>query len=339
MHSSTSIKSLEAFQEASWSAVLSNAFKDPVKLLQFLQLDADDYLSQLQTESNFRMLVPLSYAEKMKKGDWNDPILRQVLPLIRENIKTIGFVTDPVGDLNAEISPGLLQKYQGRVLLLVTGACPVHCRYCFRREFPYSESIPDKKQWQTTLSNIQKDESINEIIMSGGDPLMLSDKRLQKMCADLAKVPHIKTLRFHTRVPVFIPERLTDTFLNWLYNLELRKVMVIHTNHANELDDVVGNGLLALRNTGVTLLNQSVLLKGINDSVELLSALSMRLIEFQVLPYYLHQLDRIQGTAHFEVEKTKALELIKTLQNKLPGYLIPRLVEEISGKRSKQAIV
>jgi len=338
MSNSVSIQSLKEYEEANWSVVLAKAFKDPVQLLRFLHLDEDMYLKQLKSDSQFKMLVPLSYAKKMKKRDWGDPLLRQVLPLEQEDILTEGFGADPVGDLNAEISSGLLQKYQGRVLLVTTGACPVHCRYCFRREFPYSQSNPDKKQWQTTLSNIEKDKSINEVILSGGDPLMLSDKRLSYMCDDLSQIQHIKTIRFHSRVPVFLPERITIDFLAWLENLSFQKVMVIHSNHANEIDDKVRDGLISLRAAGVTVLNQTVLLKGVNDSVDVLSALSKRLFEFQVLPYYLHQLDRVQGTAHFEVDRAEAIELLRSLKNQLPGYLVPRLVEEISGKRSKQGI-
>ncbi len=333
------IKSPKETQDNSWTTVLGDAFRDPVKLLEFLQLDFNKYLSKVDCESKFKMLVPQSYALKMKKGDWNDPLLRQVLPLVQENTDVPGFVADPVGDLQAEISTGLLQKYHGRVLLVTTGACPVHCRYCFRREFPYSNSMPDKKQWKTTLTSIQDDNSISEVIFSGGDPLMIPDYRLQRMCEDIVSIKHVKTLRFHTRVPVFLPERVTENFIDWLGGLDIQKVLVIHANHSNELDDAVGAGLLALKKKGVMLLNQSVLLKGINDTTEILSDLSKRLLSYQVLPYYLHQLDRVQGAAHFEVEKARAIELIKSLRNELPGYLVPNLVQEVSGKRSKQTIV
>ena len=191
-----------------WTKVLTKAFRDPVKLLEYLELDFQSHIDELHLDSQFKMLVPLSYAAKMKKGDWHDPLLRQVLPLKDETIKMSGFISDPVGDLKSEISPGVLHKYQGRVLLVTTGSCPVHCRYCFRREFPYVDSIPDKKHWQQTLEKIHQDESIQEIIFSGGDPLMLSDVRLQKMCADFASIPHVTTIRFHTRVPLFLPDAL-----------------------------------------------------------------------------------------------------------------------------------
>lgn len=322
-----------------WSKVLTDAFRDPASLLKYLGLDEDPYRQKVQLDSSFKMLVPLSYAAKMKKGDWHDPLLRQVLPLQEETIKKAGFIADPVGDLQSEISPGVLHKYQGRILLLTTGACPVHCRYCFRREFPYINSIPDKKHWQQTLDSIQQDESIQEVIFSGGDPLMLSDARLQKMCTDIAIVPHVTTIRFHTRVPIFLPERINAALLSCLAALKVNIVMVIHSNHANELDDSVGEALAALRAHGVTLLNQAVLLKGVNDSVEALMSLLQGLFRFQVLPYYLHQLDRVQGSAHFEVDRNTALDLLESLSIKLPGYLVPRLVEEVPGKRSKQTIV
>ena len=223
--------------EVDWQSLLQNAFRDPKALLEFLLLDNPEHLKQIKTDSDFKMLVPLSYAQKMRKGDWNDPLLKQVLPIHEESIETLGYVNDPTGDLNAEISSGLLHKYKGRVLLVTTGACPVHGRYCFRREFPYANSIPDKKQWQSTLDLIQQDSSIHEVIFSGGDPLMLSDDRLKKICVEIAAIPHVKTLRFHTRVPIFLPERINQSLLHILSKLDIQKVMVIHVNHANELDD------------------------------------------------------------------------------------------------------
>ena len=322
-----------------WNKVLKDAFRDPLKLLEYLELDAPEYIDKIQANSQFSMLVPVSYANKMKKGDWKDPLLQQVLPLKQEEIETEGFVSDPVGDLKAEISPGVLHKYQGRILIVTTGACPVHCRYCFRREFPYLDSTSHKAHWQNTLSKITNDNSISEVIFSGGDPLMLTDSRLKRMCTDIASIPHVKTIRFHTRVPIFVPERITTEFLTWLRALNVNKVMVIHCNHSNELDDQVGDVLVALRNHGVTLLNQAVLLNGINDTVVAQKSLLQRLFSFHVLPYYLHQLDKVKGSAHFEVDKRKALELVEKLKMELPGYLIPRLVEELSGKRSKQSIV
>lgn len=322
-----------------WQKSLIEAIRDPLLLLRLLDLDEDKYRQQLNLGDQFKLLVPLSYVKKMTKGDWNDPLLRQVLPIIDEQKIVAGFVSDPVGDLNAEISSGMLSKYQGRVLLITTGACAVHCRYCFRRHFPYGDSLVSQKNWQNTINEISADKTIHEVILSGGDPLMLSDERLQGMCEALAQIPHIKTLRFHSRIPLFLPERINSTFLLWASALPVNKVMVIHANHSNELDEVVGQCLDVLQTAGFTLLNQSVLLKGVNDNAVALTELSYRLFDFKVLPYYLHQLDRVQGAAHFAVKRDRAIALLETLKEQLPGYLVPKLVEEISGKRSKQAIV
>jgi len=342
MLSSHPLERSQLNNEPNWRNVLKKAFKDPLELLKFLELDHAEYLDKVKTDSRFKMLVPLSYAEKMQRGDWNDPLLQQVLPINQENIETLGFVNDPIGDLQAEVSSGLLHKYQGRVLLVTTGACPVHCRYCFRREFPYADSSPDKKQWQNTLDYIQSDKSIHEVIFSGGDPLMLSDDRLQKMCVEIAAIPHVRTLRFHTRVPVFLPERINQSLRKMFVALsavqDIQKVMVVHINHANEIDEHVSRALSDLRKDGFSLLNQSVLLKEVNDDVATLSELSHKLMANHVLPYYLHQLDRIQGAAHFEVERDRSIKLMEGLRNNLPGYLVPRLVEDISGKRSKLPI-
>ena len=322
-----------------WQKSLAGAIRDPLTLLRLLDLDKDEYKKQVHLNDQFKLLVPLAYVKKMKKGDWNDPLLKQVLPIKDEQKLVSGYTTDPVGDLNAEISLGVLHKYQGRVLLITTGACAVHCRYCFRRHFPYGDSLANQKNWQKTIEKISADNSIHEVILSGGDPLMLSDNRLQSMCEALAQIPCVKTLRFHTRIPLFLPERINSTFLSWVSDLPVKKVMVIHANHANELDEVVGRCLKNLHANGFTLLNQSVLLKGVNDSSVALSRLSHRLFAYDVLPYYLHQLDRVEGAAHFEVPYDKAMALIEALKVQLPGYLVPKLVEEVSGKRSKQAIV
>lgn len=325
-------------KEESWQNAMINAVRDPDKLLNLLGLDRSVYKKELYFPESFKLLAPLPYIKKIKKGDWNDPLLRQILPLLVENGQISGFVSDPVGDMHAIISNGVLQKYQGRVLLLTTGACAVHCRYCFRRHFPYASSAPDKKHWQDTLQQIKNDESIHEVILSGGDPLMLSDRRLQSMCADLAAIPHVKTLRFHTRLPVILPERINESFLGWLADLKIQKVMVIHANHANEINDETGYVLQALVNQQVTVLNQSVLLKGVNNDVDSLYHLSQRLFNFQVLPYYIHLLDKVQGAAHFDVSEKAAVVLIKELKQRLPGYLVPKLVKEVSGERSKLSI-
>jgi len=333
------IQDKDESQDDAWKSALSSAVRDPKQLLALLDLDQEPYLEQLNLTDKFKLFVPLSYVKKMKKGDWNDPLLKQVLPVNDEVEHSFGFVTDPVGDLDAELSSGVLQKYNGRVLLITTGACAVHCRYCFRRHFPYADSMPDKAQWQNTLDLIRADDSIFEVILSGGDPLMLPDDRLQKMCQDLADIPHIKILRFHTRIPIFLPTRITSHFIKWLSALDVKKVIVLHANHANELDDELATLMKQLSGSDITLLNQSVLLKGINDDANQLALLSIRLFECGILPYYIHQLDKVKGAAQFEVSYKKLMTLQTALREILPGYLVPRFVREVSGERSKQPLV
>jgi len=333
------VKVKDEYQDKSWQRGLATAIRNPQALLALLDLSFDEYKAKLSVDNTFKLFVPLSYVAKMKKGDWNDPLLKQVLPLSYEDQEIVGFNRDPVGDMNAEISSGVLQKYHGRVLLITTGACAVHCRYCFRRHYPYVESMAEKNNWQDTLTAIKGDSSLTEVILSGGDPLMLSDNKLRKMCFELAEIPHVKTLRFHTRLPIFLPERINKEFLTWSNELNVQKVMVIHANHANELDDAVAMSLDKLSNAGFTLLNQSVLLSGINDNVQSLVDLSHALFSMKVLPYYLHQLDKVQGAAHFEVDKNEAIALVADLKDHLSGYLVPRLVKEFSGERSKQVLV
>ena len=321
-----------------WQNSIASAVRDPLELLKLLDLDNAQYNQKLHFPDSFKMLVPLAFVNKIKKGDWNDPLLRQVLPLLDETQVCEGFVSDPVGDLKAVVSKGVLQKYQGRVLLITTGACAVHCRYCFRREFPYASSTPDKKQWQTTIDQLTNDATIHEVIFSGGDPLMLPDERLSKMCRDIVSIPHIHTIRFHTRLPIILPERINTGFLSWFSKLDIQKVMVVHTNHANEIDAETGEALEMLADHKITVLNQSVLLQGINDDVDSLYDLSRQLFKFRVLPYYIHLLDKVKGAAHFDVREEKAKLLIKELKLQLPGYLVPKLVKEVSGERSKQSI-
>ncbi|MDB2705355.1 EF-P beta-lysylation protein EpmB [Pseudomonadota bacterium] len=321
-----------------WQAELATAIKEPEVLLAQLGL-----LEQLEAISpdlikGFPLRVPQSYVDKMRYGDKNDPLLRQVFPLIDESIEQAGFVHDPVGDHAAITSPGMLQKYNGRALLLITGACAIHCRYCFRRHFPYNDSNPLASQWQTTVESIRADTSINEVIFSGGDPLSLSDDKLAKLVEQLDGIPHIKRLRIHTRLPVVLPNRVNDALLAWLNKTRLQVVIVIHANHANEIGDDVSHALKQLRQAGCQLLNQAVLLKGINDSVETLVALSERLSEVNVMPYYLHLLDRVAGASHFDVPDDQGVELIAQIRAILPGYLVPRLVREQQGEASKTVI-
>lgn len=333
------IKNKSLTQQSNWQRCLAQAIRDPETLINYLELPKEKISKTLQAHKKHKLLVPLSYADKIKKGCWDDPLLKQILPIEDETWAVQGYVSDPVGDLDATLSPGVLQKYKGRTLIVTTGVCAVHCRYCFRKEFPYSEANPIKNNWQQTINVIANDPSIHEVILSGGDPFILSDERLFSLCQQLVAIPHINTLRFHTRVPVVLPERIDADFLRWFASLAIKKVIVIHANHANEIDIIVGSALQTLVNSGATLLNQSVLLKGVNDTAEALENLSHTLFNYQTLPYYLHLLDKVSGTAHFNIKQQQALIIMEQLRNNLPGYLVPKLVREVSGKRSKMPIV
>jgi len=321
-----------------WQTALANAIKEPTVLL--TQLGLSDKLQAIDADTikNFPLRVPQAYINKMRHGDKNDPLLRQVFPLLDEGFDVANFVADPVGDNLAVTSPGILQKYQGRALLLTTGACAIHCRYCFRRHFPYSDSNPLASQWQQTLENITEDLSINEVILSGGDPLSLTDNKLANLVQDLEKIPHLKRLRIHTRLPIVLPERVDDHLLSWITASKLQVIMVIHANHANEIDLLVAKALDKLRLARCQLLNQTVLLKGINDSSQDLYNLSERLSEVGVIPYYLHLLDKVSGASHFDVSEQHGIELIAQIRKMLPGYLVPRLVREQQGEASKTII-
>lgn len=281
------------------------------------------------------MLVPMSYARRMKQGDPHDPLLRQVLPVADELETPAGFGVDPVGDAAAAQRPGLLQKYEGRVLLVLTGACAVNCRYCFRRHYPYATASAGPRQWAPAVEQIASDRSIREVILSGGDPLVLGDDLLAKLVAQLDAIPHVRRLRFHTRLPVVLPQRITQALTELLSASRLKPIVVIHANHANELNEEVAGSLAKLERAGAMLLNQAVLLRGVNDTLAAQRDLCERLVELNVVPYYLHQLDRVAGAAHFEVEVEEGLDLIQQLRRQLPGYAVPRYVQEIAGEPNK----
>ena len=289
-------------------------------------------------DAGFALRVPRGFVARMRPGDPQDPLLLQVLPQLAELDHVPGFSADAVGDLAAREAQGVLHKYHGRALLIASGSCAVNCRYCFRRHFPYGEEIAAAGQWRQALAHLQADPSISELILSGGDPLALATSKLEELGRGLAELPHVTRLRIHTRLPVVLPERIDAPFLAWLEALPLQKVVVLHANHANEFDAGVDAACAGLRRAGATLLNQSVLLRGINDQVEALSALSERLFAAGVLPYYLHQLDRVQGAAHFEVNDVRALALVEGIRQRLPGYLVPRLVREVAGDASKRPL-
>lgn len=312
----------------SWQASLAGAVRDPAELFSLLQLDSAKIPASIAACRDFKLMVPRPFIARMKIGDWQDPLLQQVLPQAQELTIAPGFSQDPLDERNSNPAPGLIHKYHGRVLLIVSGGCAVNCRYCFRRHFPYEDNNPGRKQWQQSLDYISQDRSIEEVILSGGDPLAASDAHLADLVSRIAAIKHVTTLRIHTRLPIMIPSRVTDTCLQWMTNSRLKPVLVIHSNHANELDDQVAASLDRLRRAGVILLNQSVLLAGINDQLDSLKALSQRLFELHVLPYYLHQLDRVQGAAHFQVNDQRAKSLMAELRGALPGYLVPKLVRE-----------
>ena len=274
----------------------------------------------------------------MVPHDANDPLLRQVLTDPREALTADGFTADPVADEAARSAPGVLQKYHGRALLVTTGTCAVHCRYCFRREYPYQNEPRRLEDWQTALKQMEADTSVSEVILSGGDPLVLSDQRLAKLCAMIEAIPHIERIRIHTRLPIVLPSRVTDSLLQLLANLRSQVVMVVHANHGNEIADDCVEALQRLVRSGLPVLNQAVLLRNVNDSVAALELLCRRLINIGVMPYYLHQLDRVHGAAHFEVPEARGCELIKLLAAKLPGYAVPRYVREMPGRTGKTPI-
>jgi lysine 2,3-aminomutase len=303
-------------------------------LTSFLEWDAP-LSEQISKNPRFSLNLPLRLAQKISKNTLNDPILRQFLPTPQEEIKSLGFVSDPVGDTPSRKSPKLLHKYQGRALLVTTSACAMHCRYCFRQNFPYETQ---EKGFAPELELIRQDPSISEILLSGGDPLSLSNDTLRSLLSELATIPHLKRLRFHTRFPIGIPERIDTTFLEILKESPLQIYFVIHCNHANELDTDIFHALKQIQQLGIPVLNQSVLLKDVNDSVDALTTLCQALIDNGILPYYLHQLDRVEGAAHFEVPEAKGKALIQALSAHLPGYAIPKYVREIAGMPSKTPI-
>jgi EF-P beta-lysylation protein EpmB len=298
------------------------------------------YLSAASVDAarSFSLLVPRNYATLMTPGDPNDPLLRQVLPLASELEKHPGYGPDPVGDGEALRAAGLLQKYGARALLVVTGACAVHCRFCFRRHFPYSEAALQRDRTVAAIDRIGADGSISEVILSGGDPLMLDDGALADLVDSLCAIPHLRRLRLHTRLPIVLPSRVTPALCTLLAGTRLPTLVVVHANHARELSAEAGAALADLRGAGLTLLNQGVLLRGVNDSVEALAALAEALFENGVLPYYLHLLDRVAGAAHFEVSAAQGAALIGALRARLPGYLVPRLVRETPGRAFKQPV-
>jgi len=317
-----------------WQHSLRDAVRDVHELLEILELDPLDTDWLQPGTGEFPVLIPRSFISRMRKGDPDDPLLRQVLPARDEHAEHPGFTQDPLLEIPLA-QAGVIEKYPSRALLVTTSACPVHCRYCFRRHFPYETQLASQNDWADALTALKSSPDIREVILSGGDPLSLSNRRLQKLISELETVESITTVRIHSRFPIILPERIDRELLALLRQTRLRTVLVVHCNHANEIDASVRTALLQVSATGTSLLNQSVLLRGINDNVDCLESLSYRLFDSGVLPYYLHRLDRVAGAAHYQVEDTKALQLIADLRTRVPGYLVPRLVQEIPGELSK----
>lgn len=318
-----------AWQSLDWHEELAAAVRDPHELAALLDLSLSDLGISDSANAQFPLRVPRPYIARMARGDPRDPLLLQVLPAHAELIAAPGYSEDPLEERAANPIPGLIHKYFGRVLLILSPACAIHCRYCFRRHFDYAANTPGRARWQAALDYIRRDASISEVIYSGGDPLAAGDPLLAWLTEQLAAIPHLMRLRVHTRLPVVIPARINAECLAWLTGTRLQTSLVLHVNHANELDSTVATAVGLLRGSGVTVLNQSVLLAGVNDCADRLTQLSERLFAAGILPYYLHLLDRVQGAAHFAVEPARALSLHRVMRARLPGYLVPRLVEEV----------
>ncbi|MBN6152682.1 EF-P beta-lysylation protein EpmB [Xanthomonas sp. AmX2] len=321
-----------------WQQLWRDAVRDPRELLAALGLDAAALGVSNEAATQFALRVPRGFVARMRHGDPHDPLLRQVLPIDAESRRVPGFALDAVGDAAAKKADGVIQKYRGRALLVATGSCAVHCRYCFRRHFPYAEETAARDGWREAVAAIAADPGIDEVILSGGDPLSLATPKLAELTDALAGIGHLKRLRIHSRLPVVLPERVDAPLLAWLRALPWPLAFVIHANHANEFDAGVDAALARLRDTGAQLLNQAVLLRGVNDSVDALAALSERSFAAGVLPYYLHQLDRVEGVAHFEVDDATARALHRALAARLSGYLVPKLVREIPGDTGKRPL-
>lgn len=322
-----------------WQQQLAEAFNNIEDLCRYLNLSPSNLPVSGAAAENFSLRVPLSFAACIEKGNPHDPLLRQVLPIKDELSAYPGFNNDPVGDLASATQNGILHKYHGRILLINTGSCAINCRYCFRRNFPYAELQLSRQKESAAIQTIRDTTDISEVILSGGDPLLLSDARLASLIQQLNGIEHIQRIRIHSRLPIVLPARITDEFINILRISPKQIVLITHCNHANEINSRVIDACNSLKSCGITLFNQAVLLRGVNDSVEVLCELSEQLFRHGIIPYYLHLLDKATGTGHFEVPEAEALVLIRQVQAALPGYLVPKLVTEQAGAASKQTVL
>lgn len=325
--------------QKNWQRLLKQVITNPAELWDRLELNPNLLPAAQRAAKLFPLRVPKGFVARMQKGNPADPLLQQILPLAAEERTTANFNRDPLQECAVNPIPGLLHKYHGRVLVTLTGACAINCRYCFRRHFPYADNRAGGGAWQKIVTYIASDISIREVIFSGGDPLLTPDHYLQHYANDLASIAHIKILRIHSRLPIVLPERVTPEFLEVFSSTRLQPILVTHSNHANELEDSVQQAIDRLRQRKISVLNQTVLLKGINDHPEVLMNLSQRLFECGILPYYLHLLDQVQGAAHFAVSRAKAKQLITALNERLPGYLVPKCVYEQAGAKSKLPLI
>jgi len=319
----------------SWKESLARAVRDPAELIEILELDQALLATAQRAATLFPLVVPREFIARMRPGDPDDPLLRQVLPLGPELEEASDSRKDPLDEQDFLSAPGLLKKYQGRALFVAARACAVNCRYCFRRNYPYEETPAGMKAWEPAFRMLEADENISEIILSGGDPLVLTDGTLTRLVERLEKIPHLRRIRIHSRLPIVIPARVTDGLLRTLRTSRLAPVVVVHANHPAELDDETGDGLRRFINAGIPVLNQAVLLRGVNDNEDTLAELSERLINLGAMPYYLHQLDPVSGSSHFHVPVEVGIELVASLRRRLPGYAVPRYVQEIPGEAHK----
>jgi EF-P beta-lysylation protein EpmB len=335
---------LHEFEQVHWQVAMKRAIRSGLQLRKAVGLSPDsaevvDPSGKLACEQDFPTFAPLEFVARIEPGNPDDPLLKQILPVAAEQVEQAGFAADPVGDLNALVSPGVLHKYEGRALILTTAACGIHCRYCFRREFPYQETGSRKDDWLPSIEYLKNHSDVEEVILSGGDPLTTLDEKLDKLITALEGVPHLKRLRIHSRMPIVIPQRITEELVKRLSSSRLAVWMVIHANHPQELSEGVLSRLAHMIDAGIPVLNQAVLLRGVNDQAETLIELCRRLVNHRIQPYYLHQLDRVRGAAHFEVPVEAGLKIIESLRAVLPGFAVPQYVYEEPGAKSKSPLL
>lgn len=323
--------------EPNWQKELAKSFTDPEALLRFLALPVEHYSQHIKARRLFPMRVPVFFAELMAKNTPDDPLLRQVLPLHDEFLEVEGYVTDPLDEFDKSQS-GIVHKYHNRLLLIVKGGCAVNCRYCFRRHFPYAEHHNNKREWQAQFAYIQAHPELDEVILSGGDPLMANDAHIAWLLDELEQIPHLKRVRIHTRLPVVLPTRVTRTLSQRLQTSRLQAIVVLHINHAREISPELIQAVALLKQHYVTVLNQAVLLKGVNDCVSTQITLNESLFTAGIQPYYLHMFDRVKGAQHFAVDDDTAINIMREVIAQQSGYMVPKLVREIGGEPSKTPI-